>query len=71
GQRLCAAVVGDADDGSLRRHAAAHLAPYKRPKTYVHVPELPRTSTGKLLRRALAEQTGQLPGAPSPIGGGS
>jgi acyl-CoA synthetase (AMP-forming)/AMP-acid ligase II len=56
GQRLCAAVVGGAPERHLRRHAEEHLAPYKRPKTYVRLPELPRTSTGKLLRRQLAEQ---------------
>lgn len=53
GQRLCAAVVGEADEDALRRHAASRLAPYKRPKTYLVLPELPRTSTGKLLRRVL------------------
>ncbi len=58
GQRLCAAVVGDADEERLRAHAASHLAPYKRPKSYLHVPELPRTTTGKLLRRLLPEQLG-------------
>ena len=55
GQRLCAAVVGDAGEEVLRRHAEAHLAPYKRPKTYLWLEELPRSATGKLLRRALAE----------------
>ncbi len=34
GERVCAAVVGACDEGSLRRHAAGHLAPYKRPKAY-------------------------------------
>jgi len=75
GQRLCAAVVGDVDDESLRRHAATHLAPYKRPKTYLHLAELPRTSTGKLLRRVLgrdfAERAGQPSGPAAPIGGGA
>jgi len=56
GQRVCAAVVGDADEGALRRHAAARLAPYKRPKDYVFLPELPHTATGKLRRRALADE---------------
>jgi long-chain acyl-CoA synthetase len=53
GERLCAAVVGDATEESLRAHAETHLAPYKRPKRYVQVDELPRTATGKLLRRGL------------------
>lgn len=56
GQRLCAAVVGGASEHELRRHVDEHLAPYKRPKTYVRLPVLPRTPTGKLLRRQLAEQ---------------
>ena len=55
GQRVCVAVVGTADEQTLRRHAEERLAPYKRPKTYLLVPELPRTATGKLLRRALPE----------------
>ncbi|MHB8328222.1 MAG: class I adenylate-forming enzyme family protein [Acidimicrobiales bacterium] len=53
GQRVCAAVVGDVDESVLRRHAAERLAPYKRPKSYVVLPELPRTASGKLLRRSL------------------
>ncbi|MDE3087000.1 MAG: AMP-binding protein [Acidobacteriota bacterium] len=63
GQRVCAAVVGEVAEEVLRGHAAAHLAPYKRPKQYVLVDEMPRTATGKLLRRALAEGAG-CPGTP-------
>ena len=55
---MCAAVVGDADEAALRRHAAGRLAPYKRPKDYVVVAELPHTATGKLRRRALADELG-------------
>jgi acyl-CoA synthetase (AMP-forming)/AMP-acid ligase II len=40
-----------ADD--LRRHCAGELAVYKVPKRFEFVDELPRTRTGKLLRRAL------------------
>ena len=58
GQRVCAAVVGEAGEDALRAHAAARLAPYKRPKQYVLVDELPRTATGKLLRRVLADEVG-------------
>jgi long-chain acyl-CoA synthetase len=53
GERVCAAVVGSVTERVLREHVAARLAPYKRPKTFFHVEELPRTSTGKLRRRAL------------------
>lgn len=58
GQRVCAAVVGEADEASVRRFAGERLASYKRPKTYVMLDELPRTATGKLLRRALAGSVG-------------
>ena len=37
----------------LRRHCAQSLARYKVPKRFEFVSELPRTSSGKLLRRAL------------------
>jgi O-succinylbenzoic acid--CoA ligase len=43
----------DADE--LRRHCAAELAGYKVPKRFEFVNELPRSTTGKLLRRALRE----------------
>lgn len=54
GQRVCAAVTGRLDEPALREFAAARLAPYKRPKTYFLLRELPHTSTGKLRRRDLA-----------------
>ena len=41
--------------------AADRLAPYKRPKTYFRVDDLPRTSTGKLRRRALPAVLGLEP----------
>jgi acyl-coenzyme A synthetase/AMP-(fatty) acid ligase len=52
--------VADAsvDEGALRAVAAAHLAPYKRPKEYFRALDLPHTATGKLLRRALPEHLG-------------
>jgi long-chain acyl-CoA synthetase len=53
GERVCAAIVGSVTERVLKDHVAARLAPYKRPKTFFHVDELPRTSTGKLRRRAL------------------
>jgi acyl-coenzyme A synthetase/AMP-(fatty) acid ligase len=37
----------------LRRHCAARLAAFKVPKEIVFAPQLPRTPSGKLLRRAL------------------
>ena len=41
GERVCAAVVGGADEAALRRHAARRLAPYKRPKAYFRVGRAP------------------------------
>jgi long-chain acyl-CoA synthetase len=60
GQKVCVAYVGEnsVDEDALRAVAAAHLAPYKRPKVYVRTSELPHTATGKLLRRAIPEHLG-------------
>lgn len=58
GQKVCAAVVGDVDETALRSWAAQRLAPAKRPKRYVVVDELPRTTTGKLRRLDVAAQVG-------------
>ena len=53
GQRVCAAVVGSADEESLAAFARERLAPPKRPKTWRFVDELPRTLTGKVRRDLL------------------
>ncbi len=55
GQRVCAAVVGDAPDRALADHARRLLAPAKRPKEYVRVDRLPLTPTGKVRRDALGD----------------
>ena len=70
GQRVCAAYIADSMVGedTLRAAAAAQLAPYKRPKTYIATAELPHTATGKLLRRALPEHLGLASGADSGTG---
>ncbi len=57
-QEAVTAVVvlrGDARVGAedLRSHCASELAGYKVPKRYEFVDELPRTGSGKLMRRAL------------------
>ncbi len=45
------------DEAALTRHAAQHLAEYKRPHRYVITREpLPRTRNGKVLRRVIIEQ---------------
>ncbi len=53
GQRVAAAVVGTATADDLDAWARERLAPPKRPKEYHFLLELPRTSTGKVLRRDL------------------
>jgi long-chain acyl-CoA synthetase len=58
GERVCAAVVGSASEAVLRTHAEGRLAPYKRPKDYYAVADLPRTATGKLRRGAMAARLG-------------
>ena len=40
-------------DEDLRAHASEHLAPYKRPRLFIHEQTLPRNANGKLLRKAL------------------
>jgi acyl-coenzyme A synthetase/AMP-(fatty) acid ligase len=44
------------DARTLELHVqASDLSPYQRPRVYSFVAELPRTSTNKVLRRALRE----------------
>jgi acyl-CoA synthetase (AMP-forming)/AMP-acid ligase II len=58
GQRLRAFVVLGAgvqvDASDVRRHVRANLASFKVPRDVVFLPELPRTATGKVLKRELA-----------------
>jgi long-chain acyl-CoA synthetase len=60
GQRVCAAYTAAASvsEDDLRAAASARLAPYKRPKSYFRASDLPRTVTGKLMRRAVPEHLG-------------
>ena len=53
GQRVVAAVVGTATPEDLDAWARERLAPPKRPKEYRFLDDLPRTPTGKVLRREL------------------
>ena len=50
GQRVCAAVVGEASAEELTAFASERLAPPKRPKEYFAVDALPHTPTGKIKR---------------------
>lgn len=61
GQRVCAAVVGRVTPADVEAFARARLAAYKRPKDVYVVPEIPRTTTGKLRRSRLGEELGVLP----------
>lgn len=55
GERVVALYEGTAGPGELDRHARYRLAGYKVPRRWVPVEELPRTSLGKVDRRAAAE----------------
>jgi len=61
GQRLLAFVVlregQTADQDVLHGHVRSNLARYKVPREVVFLDELPRTATGKVLKRELREQT--------------
>jgi fatty-acyl-CoA synthase len=60
GQRLAAMVVlkpgGTATEDELQNYVRGQLARYKIPREIAFVDRLPRTSTGKIQRRKLAEQ---------------
>ncbi|GAA1516037.1 AMP-binding protein [Kribbella lupini] len=60
GQRLIAYVVlaDDATPDELIDHVRANLARYKAPREIVVVDELPRTATGKVLKRDLGASEG-------------
>jgi fatty-acyl-CoA synthase len=57
GQRLKAVIVkkGDLTEDEVKRHVKSNLAGYKVPRDVVFVDELPRTSTGKVLKRELKD----------------
>ncbi|MGI8556800.1 MAG: class I adenylate-forming enzyme family protein [Solirubrobacteraceae bacterium] len=53
GEAVCAVIVGSAKADELHAHCAQQLAAFKIPKQFSYVESLPRTSSGKLLRREL------------------
>ncbi len=59
GQRLNAVVVrargADPSEDELKAHVKANLAGYKVPREITFIAQLPRTSTGKVLKRELRE----------------
>jgi 2-furoate---CoA ligase len=57
GQRVVAVVVGEATAQELDAHClASPLARFKRPREYRFVGELPKSPSGKILRRLLREE---------------
>jgi len=61
GQRLKAFVVRrpgtELDAEAVRSHVRAHLARHKVPRDVTFLDEIPRTQTGKILKRVLREQS--------------
>ena len=57
GERVVAVVVGTATEEELERHclASEDLPRFKRPREYRFVEELPKSPSGKILRRVLRE----------------
>ncbi|WKK14859.1 AMP-binding protein (plasmid) [Rhodococcus ruber] len=57
GELACAYVVrsrdSDVSEADLIEYSAEHLAAYKRPRQVVFVQDLPKTSSGKIMRRKL------------------
>jgi 2-furoate---CoA ligase len=58
GHRVVAVVVGSATEEELDKHclAAETLARFKRPREYRFVDSLPKSASGKILRRVLREE---------------
>lgn len=55
----------DADPAELDAHCRLRLAPYKAPKSYAFVAELPRTEAGKIRRAAILRTQTEAAGWPS------
>jgi malonyl-CoA/methylmalonyl-CoA synthetase len=69
GDRVCAAVVLEPttslEDDELRAFAKERLAPYKVPKDFVFVDDLPRNAMGKVTKPAVSELFGGEAGGPA------
>ena len=55
------------DEAELAAHCRAHLAAYKVPRQFAFLDDLPKTSTGKILRRALRDITPALTRQPRTV----
>jgi long-chain acyl-CoA synthetase len=58
GEEIAAFVVpaGDLTESALMAHCRNRLAPDKRPRRYVFLPELPRNANGKIIRTLLRQE---------------
>jgi acyl-CoA synthetase (AMP-forming)/AMP-acid ligase II len=56
GEVVVAFIVGSAPEPELDAHLLERIARFKRPKRYVYVDELPKSSYGKVLKRELRER---------------
>ncbi|WP_319446087.1 MULTISPECIES: long-chain fatty acid--CoA ligase [unclassified Mycobacterium] len=56
GEVVIAFIVGTAPEAELDAHLLERIARFKRPKRYVYVDELPKSSYGKVLKRELRER---------------
>jgi acyl-CoA synthetase (AMP-forming)/AMP-acid ligase II len=56
GEVVIAFIVGTAPEPELDAHLLERIARFKRPKRYVYVDELPKSSYGKVLKRELRER---------------
>jgi acyl-CoA synthetase (AMP-forming)/AMP-acid ligase II len=56
GQRVVAVVVGEGDPEEIRQWVRQRMRSSKTPETIIFRPELPKTETGKLLRRVLQSE---------------
>ena len=77
GQAVAAFVVGSGDDVpdpvALRAEVARAIGPVAKPRHVIVVPDLPKTRSGKILRRLLAqlwtaEQDRRAGSEPAPLG---
>ena len=55
GKILVAFYEGEAEEKQVEKHCKDELASYKVPKRYFRLDELPRTSTGKVIKRELLQ----------------
>ncbi|HEY9263454.1 MAG TPA: hypothetical protein VIQ11_02475, partial [Mycobacterium sp.] len=59
GQRVTAVVAGTATAEQITEHCRSVLAAYKIPREILIVDELPKSSTGKILRRLAVDMVAQ------------